>query len=362
MKLASSDLPPTVLSARHPTSRATLAIALTTLVWVGSACGDSTEQTRRDAGPLGDGQVGRDNDDDDGNDDDDDGDSQARVDAGLNAAKPIDGGKPTSSGTLDAGRASDAGANRDASSPVDGGATSDAARADGGGLKEIGPSACLPQFKAACSPQIVFKNDEPTGRGALFDELFPDPQTTMQDVTCTVCSILFRSPDEIPQRNRHQTVNLTLRDNPNLADASGNSIRVDLKHIAGYKDKAKALLEFRGVLVHETAHLYQHYGNGGLGEGMADFVRIRVGLYERGRRRTGGAWTDPYTTSGFFFSWLAGPGIYHPDGREPHNVDIGYLINKTIGEQGADAVPGLMMRTFGSDVDKLWQEYQTAIR
>jgi hypothetical protein len=95
---------------------------------------------------------------------------------------------------------------------------------------------------------------------------------------------------------------------------------------------------------------------------MADFVRIRVGLYEPGRRTRGGNWTDPYTTSGFFFSWLAGPGLYHKDGRNPHNTEIGYLINKTIGESGPDAVPALLMKTFGESVDVLWQSYQAALR
>jgi hypothetical protein len=183
-------------------------------------------------------------------------------------------------------------------------------------------------------------------------------------VACTVCSILFRSPDEIPEHRRHTEINLHVRDNPNLADAGGNTIRFDVKHIERYEGNADAALtEFMGVLVHETTHLYQNYGNGGLGEGMADFVRIRVGLYEQGRRGRGGSWTDPYTTSGFFFSWLAGPCDYHDDHRDPANVDIGYLINKTIGadERGADDVPQLFQDTFGADVDTLWNQYQDAI-
>lgn len=262
--------------------------------------------------------------------------------------------------TGDAGRPSDAGA-RDAAS-TDAAARADASTSPDAGGTDIGPSGCLDKFKAACTPAIVFKNDEPTGRGAIFTTTVPDPVATMQDAVCAVCSILFRDPSEIPERSRHKTINLTLRDNPNVADASGNSIRIDLKHIANQKDPVKALREFRGIMVHEGAHLYQNYGNGGLGEGMADFVRIRVGLYDPGRRGTGGAWTDPYTTSGFFFSWLAGPGVYHKDGREPHNADIGYLINKTIGSDGPDAVPGLLQKTFGADVDTLWRQYQDAIR
>lgn len=259
----------------------------------------------------------------------------------------------------DAHAASDAAPGKlDAASPTaNADASADASRAAPSG----GPSSCQPAFREVCKPEIIYKNDEPEGRGAMFEQVIPDPVATMQDTACTVCSILFRDPSEIPEKKRHKRITLTLRDNENVADASGNALRVDVKHIAKYKDPKKALLEFRGVLVHETAHLYQNYGNNGLGEGMADFVRIRVGLYEPGRRGPGGAWTDPYTTSGFFFSWLAGPGVYHRDGREPHDVDIGYKINKTIGESGPDGVPKLLRDTFGKDVNALWQDYQSAI-
>lgn len=225
----------------------------------------------------------------------------------------------------------------------------------------IGPSACLPKFKPACTPEIVYSNEEPMARGAMFDRVFADPKATLQDALCTVCSILYRDPAEIPMNRRHRTVNLTLRDNGALADAGGNTIRIDVKHIEKYRELDKARTEFFGILVHEGAHLYQHYGNNGLGEGMADFVRIRAGFYEPGRRRPGGAWTDPYTTSGFFFSWLAGPGVYHRDGRSPHDIDIGYKINRAIGEAGPSAVPPLLMSTFGKDVEALWREYQQAI-
>jgi hypothetical protein len=227
----------------------------------------------------------------------------------------------------------------------------------------LGIHSCQPAFQNACMPNIVFRNEESSGRGRMFNEVIPDPVATMKDVACTVCSILFRSPSEIPQNRRHTTIELILRDNENLADAGGNRIRFDVKHIARYQgNRAAALTEFMGVLVHETTHLYQHYGNGGLGEGMADFVRIRTGFYEPGRRRPGGNWTDPYTTSGFFYSWLAGPSLYHDDARNPHNFDTGYLINKTIGERGPSAIPGLFLDTFGTDVDSLWDEYQSAIR
>jgi hypothetical protein len=77
------------------------------------------------------------------------------------------------------------------------------------------------------------------------------------------------------------------------------------------------------------------------------------------RRGPGGAWTDPYTTSGFFFSWLAGPGALQKDGRPQADPDIGWAINAAM--RGNDFDDQVFMRRLGKDVDALWQEYQDAL-
>lgn len=231
---------------------------------------------------------------------------------------------------------------------------------------DSGPVSCSPVFEEACTPTIEFENQDPNGKGKIFDTLIPDVVATMQDTACTVCSILYRDPDEIPQNKRHDKIRLVLDFHGGVAQAGGGQIQFDLNYIDGYaggRNDEQVKTELLGVLMHETVHLYQHYGNGGTGEGMADYVRIRTGLYLPGRRGTGGSWRDAYTTSGFFYSWLAGPCEYHMDGRSEHNKDLGYLLNKALGEGGDayDQVDSVLWEEFGKSADDLWGEYQQAI-
>lgn len=225
-----------------------------------------------------------------------------------------------------------------------------------------GPISCQPAFETACKPSINFDNQHSEGGGALFDDLFPDVVSEMKDIACTVCSILYRDPEEIPQNRRHSTINLTIDAHDGVAYASGNSITMSVNHLDNYTNPDSAYVEYRGILVHETVHLYQHYGTGGTGEGMADAVRIRVGLYGPGRCNPGGTWRDAYTTSGCFYSWLTGPSSYHSIAHPMANPNLLYEINAalagTSGEGAYTAVASLLQTTFGQDVETLWDLYQ----
>lgn len=117
-----------------------------------------------------------------------------------------------------------------------------------------------------------------------------------------------------------------------------------------------------GVLQHETVHIYQNYGNTGTGEGMADLVRTRTGYYQRNRWVKGGSWHDPYTTSGFFYSWLTGPCAFHSENYPQHDLNLPYKLNKalagTSGDASFTAVDTLLQQTFGKNADTLWTQYQ----
>lgn len=229
----------------------------------------------------------------------------------------------------------------------------------------FGPVSCSPVFEEACKPPIEFENQEPEGRGKIFNTVVPDVVATMQDTACTVCSILYRDPSEIPEDKHPSKIRLVLDFHGGVAQAGGDQIQFDLNYIDGYSDASEddARTEMLGVLMHETVHLYQNYGNGGTGEGLADYVRIRTGLYGPGRRNPGGSWMDAYTTSGFFYSWLAGPCNYHMDGRAVYNEDLGYLLNEVLGAGGDpyENVDSLLQSEFGKSADDLWVEYQNAL-
>jgi hypothetical protein len=238
-----------------------------------------------------------------------------------------------------------------------GGATAGAGGSSGTGSPQ--PGACNPAFAAAnkCDPQITFMNDESNADGAMFDDVIPDAVAAMKDVVCRVCTILYREPDEVTRNPG--TIRLHIHDFEGVANAGGDTINFSSRHIANYGDPEDARFEFIGVLLHETTHLYQFDdGGGALVEGMADFVRIRAGHHRMNRRSPGGAWTDPYTTSGFFFSWLAGPGGLQQDGRTPADPDIGWAINQRMDDNWDEAV---FMERLDASVDDLWDEYQEAL-
>ncbi len=235
-------------------------------------------------------------------------------------------------------------------------AGSDAMVMDDAGVSDT----CNPAFIAAgkCDPEIVFMNDESEGAGAMFDQVIPDAEATLSAIACQVCTILYRDAAEITRGP--ETLTLHIYDFDGVANAGGGTISFSSRHIENYAgDPDEALFEYIGVLIHEATHLYQFDdGGGALVEGMADFVRIRAGHHHMNRRGPGGAWTEAYTTSGFFFSWLAGPGGLQTDGREPADPDIGWAINQRMHGDWSEQV---FVDRLGSDVDALWTEYQTAI-
>jgi hypothetical protein len=236
----------------------------------------------------------------------------------------------------------------------------------GGGNMPYGIVSCQPAFEVACKPNIVFDNQDPTGRGKAFNDTVPDVVGTMKNIACTACSILYRNPSEIPQNKHPSQIKLVLDTHGGVAQAGGDQIQFDLNYIDGQRkssDDAEFKQEMLGVLQHETVHLYQNYGTGGTGEGLADLVRARTGYYPQSRWRSEGTWKTAYTASGNFYSWLTGPCTFHSKAYSQHDFDLPYKINKALtGKSGDtasfDAVASLLQMTFGKDVDTLWDEYQ----
>lgn len=248
---------------------------------------------------------------------------------------------------------------------------SDAGNGDGGldsGLGQFAIKSCQPAFEAACKPPITFVTKEPNGRGKIFTDAVPNVEAAEQDIACTACSILYRDPSEIPADKHPSKISVVLVTSlpgGNAAQAGGEKIDFSLVHIAKQKDLTPAEItqEMLGVLLHETVHLYQNYGNRGTGEGLADLVRAQVGYYRPYRWAANeGTWKDAYTASGNFYSWLTGPSSFHSAFYSEHDRAFPYKLNKALaGKSGDDAytaVSGLIEATFGKNVDTLWDEYQ----
>jgi hypothetical protein len=237
----------------------------------------------------------------------------------------------------------------------------------GGNTNTPGPFgvvSCQPAFEVACKPNIVFQNGDPNGRGKVFTNAIPDVETTMKDIACVSCSMLYRTPDEIPSNKHPSTITLKLDDHGGVAQAGGGQIQFDLDYINSWANRSADQIkrEMMGVLQHETVHLYQNYGNGGTGEGEADLVRVRMGYYEANRWRAGGSWRDAYTTSGNFYSWLTGPCVFHDEHYPMNDLDFPYKLNKVLGGKSGEAaytaVDQLLQQLFGKNAETLWDEYQ----
>ncbi|MDF3066931.1 MAG: Carbohydrate binding family 25 [Polyangiaceae bacterium] len=227
-----------------------------------------------------------------------------------------------------------------------------------------GVVSCQPAFETACKPTIVFENQDPNGKGKIFTNAVPDVETTMKDIACTACSILYRDPSEIPDEKHPSTIKLVLDTHGGVAQAGGGQIQFDLNYIDSKRNDSPESIkqEMLGVLQHETVHLYQNYGTAGTGEGLADLVRARTGFYPKSRWRSEGDWKAAYTASGNFYSWLTGPCTFHTEAYAQHDFDLPYKINKVLagksGDASFDAVAGLLQMTFGKNVEQLWDEYQ----
>ena len=249
-----------------------------------------------------------------------------------------------------------------------GGAGGAAGGAGTGGSSEVGPfgvTSCQPAFQTACRPNIEFTNGDPTGKGKVFTDAVGDVTTAMKDICCTTCSILYRSEADIPAGKKPTTVKLVLDTHGGVAQTGGATIQFDLNYINGYAGRpaAEVKQEMLGVLQHESVHIYQNYGTGGTGEGLADLVRARTGYYPKSRWRSEGTWKTAYTASGNFYSWLTGPCSFHSVFYAGHDLDYPVKMNKALagksGDQASfDAVAALIQQLFGKDVDTLWAQYQ----
>jgi hypothetical protein len=227
----------------------------------------------------------------------------------------------------------------------------------GGSADNSNPMDCLPAFEDVCGPDIIFDNQDP-GNSGNFDAVITDVETTMKWAACTVCSIMYRTPEEVART--HETITFVIDNHDGVAYAGGSEIHLSTGHIQNYPNADDALIEFRGVMVHETAHLYQTNGgnsDGALIEGMADFVRVRAGYYGPGRCGGGDSWDGAYTISGCFFSWLAGACEYHDQHHPQNDLDIGYRINAIMSD-GKSAIQQEIETTFGSDINTLWTQYK----
>jgi hypothetical protein len=214
---------------------------------------------------------------------------------------------------------------------------------------DASPPADTP-LDIACTPKTIdFQNLDPNGGGKVFTDHVADPVAFLKEAAHRVCTILYKNPSEV-----RSTPKVTLIIKPggpdDVADTGGPTTRFYSQYLQklGSRKPAEIEDEISGVIHHEFAHIYQNFGGDfPVIEGMADFVRYRSGFIPDSNRDKGGAWTDGYQTTAFFFVYL--------DTKYP---DFGYKLN-----QAAASWPGddkAFANITGKDVATLWKEYQAS--
>ena len=212
------------------------------------------------------------------------------------------------------------------------------------------------------APKILLKVNDLAHAGALVFFSTTNPVNVLSDSVTQVLQTLYepeKSDDLVPPT---RSVTLVLRSMEGVAYTTGIDIDQDHKEIHFSLDyiaqisKNRQREEITGVLVHETVHCYQWNGlgtaPGGLIEGIADFVRLRVGLEPpHWKKVRGGDWDAGYQHTGYFLDWLErqfGEGSVR-------------RINQSLRSSKYDEE--MFWKTlFGQDIKELWEEYTSTIR
>ncbi|KAJ9605573.1 hypothetical protein H2200_010230 [Cladophialophora chaetospira] len=154
-----------------------------------------------------------------------------------------------------------------------------------------------------------------SGEGAKLFLHTVDAPSILNNAIKTVHAIL--TPMRLDTPNV-RSITLILRDFAGVAYTTGKDIDFEHKEIHFSTEYIESIDperlkdEITGVLVHEMVHVWQwngeHSCNGGLIEGIADWVRLKAGLAPpHWRKRCEGCeWDAGYDVTGFFLASLEG--------------------------------------------------------
>lgn len=159
-----------------------------------------------------------------------------------------------------------------------------------------------------------------------------------------------------------RSVTLILRESGGVAYTTGidldedhKEIHLDLNYVK--RSRSDQRYEILGVLCHELVHCFQWNAegtcNGGLIEGIADWVRLRAGLGAvHWKQEAGGNWDGGYQHTGYFLDYLEvrfGPGTVR---KINGCLAKGKYDEKKLFESCCD----------GHHVKQLWEDYAEHLR
>ncbi|KAJ3333250.1 hypothetical protein HDU76_010070 [Blyttiomyces sp. JEL0837] len=218
------------------------------------------------------------------------------------------------------------------------------------------------------SPPVFVISQDLSAKGViLFRKLFsaPDAHVLIRSIILNVLKTLY---DRISDAPREATaINIFVRDFPGVAYATGNGtgkeIHLSAQHIAncsgnGDEESLKKLEhEIRGVLCHEMVHCWQYNAsdtaNGGLIEGIADFVRLKNSLapphWSPGAK--GRKWDSGYEATAYFLEFIE-------EKMEPPLPGFVRILNSIMGDRDWRWDDGIFETLTGRSLQQLWGAYK----
>lgn len=221
-------------------------------------------------------------------------------------------------------------------------------------------------WKGFVPAQALIKFEDTESEGAKrLARLFPDLQSTINEVTMQLVPMLYRNFTEVPE---FKQVTFELKWMDTIAYRSGDESNMIIAFSSKYiteklKDQPDEQVKYEllGVLWHELTHGYQLFPKGhsysspeahAFIEGMADLIRIDAGFHKTRQPKPSDSWLGGYTNTGFFLHWL----------QQKHGGDFAYQFNKTAIELEQWSFPKAIQNVMNEPLDSLWSEYQVSLK
>ena len=149
-------------------------------------------------------------------------------------------------------------------------------------------------------------------------------------------------------RKNVQRISLLVDDMDGVAYAINNEIHLSARYVGNYTGNVKQ--EITGVLYHEVTHVWQWNGNGrangGLIEGIADYVRLKAGYAPSHwvKPGQGQKWDQGYDVTAYFLDYC-------------NSLRNGFVaeLNKKMRTGYSDQ---LFVQILGKTVVQLWNDYK----
>ena len=236
-----------------------------------------------------------------------------------------------------------------------------AAAADAGMASMPSDAGMLPDaeaFASACSPQVSIDNRTAAGNGALFDQLFPEPEMLVVQLARRVCAQLYENSQEVPPS---PPIALVIDDFYGIGEIGITApviyIRLSSLHMQSTQAAGEDTRDdVMGALSYLLAIDYELDDENPAAvrwvtEGIAAWVRYREGYTSIDERRAGGAPTNDAQTAGFFFDWL--------ERGYPGAV---YRLNQSLDPSDQmEWSEQVFVDITGKDLATLWRDYQASL-